>query len=75
VSEPFQIDVSKLAASQILAAEQWWAVNRPKAPGAIRAELERAASLISLQPRIGAGATNATFISASSRPIRDMSRF
>lgn len=39
-------------------AETWWGLNRPKAPGAIRIELERGSSLIALQPQIGARATN-----------------
>jgi plasmid stabilization system protein ParE len=43
---------------QVRAAEAWWRVNRPKAPGAILSELERAASLIALQPGIGARAQN-----------------
>jgi plasmid stabilization system protein ParE len=58
VSEPLAISVSPLAASQIHAAETWWQANRPKAPGAIRAELERAGSLLSIQPRIGTAARN-----------------
>jgi plasmid stabilization system protein ParE len=36
------------------------ASNRPKAPNAIREELERAASLIALQPDVGTRATNVT---------------
>jgi hypothetical protein len=36
-----------IAKAQIRAAEEWWRLNRPKAPNAIREELERAASLIS----------------------------
>jgi plasmid stabilization system protein ParE len=58
VSDPFPIDVSAFAAAQVHAAETWWQANRPKAPGAIRAELERASSLLALQPEIGARATN-----------------
>jgi plasmid stabilization system protein ParE len=38
--------------------EDWWRVNRPKAPNAIREELERASLLISVQPEIGARARN-----------------
>ncbi len=34
----------------------WWLDNRPKAPGAIRQELERAFSLLTLQPHLGARA-------------------
>jgi plasmid stabilization system protein ParE len=37
-------------------AETWWGLNRPKAPGAVRAELERA--VIALRPEIGTRARN-----------------
>jgi plasmid stabilization system protein ParE len=56
VSRPLHIEVSDLARGQILAAEKWWRVNRPKAPNAIREELERASLLLSIQPEIGARA-------------------
>jgi len=56
VSRPLHIEVSDLAKTQIRAAEQWWRLNRPKAPNAIREELERASSLISVQPEVGARA-------------------
>jgi len=58
VSRPLHIEVSDLAKAQIRAAEQWWRLNRPKAPNAIREELERASSLISVQPEVGARARN-----------------
>jgi plasmid stabilization system protein ParE len=58
VSRPLAIDVSDLAKTQIRAAEDWWRLNRPKAPNAIREELERAASIISIQPSAGARALN-----------------
>jgi plasmid stabilization system protein ParE len=58
VNQPLHIDVSDLARAQIRAAEQWWRVNRLKAPNAIREELERASLLISVQPEIGARASN-----------------
>lgn len=51
-------EVSDLAKAQIRAGEQWWRVNRPKAPDAIREELERASLLISVQPELGARARN-----------------
>jgi hypothetical protein len=54
VSRPLPIEVSDLAKAQIRAAEEWWRLNRPKAPNAIREELERASALISIQPDIGA---------------------
>jgi hypothetical protein len=60
VSAPLLVKVSALAAAQVRAAETWWQLNRPKAPGAIRSELERASSLIALQPGIGTRARNTT---------------
>jgi len=60
VSEPLPVEVSALAAEQIRAAETWWRVNRPKAPNAIREELERASLLLARQPQIGARASNAS---------------
>ena len=58
MSDPLHIEISAIAATQVRAAETWWGLNRPKAPSAIRAELERGCSLIALQPHIGARATN-----------------
>lgn len=58
MSEPLPIEISALAAAHVRVAETWWELNRPKAPGAIRAELERASSLIALQPEIGTRARN-----------------
>ena len=52
------IEISDLAKQQIRAAEDWWRLNRSKAPNAIREELERAASIISVQPEVGARALN-----------------
>jgi plasmid stabilization system protein ParE len=58
VSRPLEIEVSDLAKAQIRTVEDWWRVNRPKAPNAIREELERAASIIAVQPEIGTRALN-----------------
>jgi plasmid stabilization system protein ParE len=58
VSRPLEIEVSDLATTQIRDAEEWWRVNRPHAPHAIREELERATRLIAVQPEIGARARN-----------------
>ena len=60
MSDPIQVEVSALAAEQIRAAEEWWRLNRPKAPNAIREDFERASSLIASQPQIGARARNVT---------------
>ena len=56
--QPLGIEISDLAKAQIRSAEDWWRLNRPKAPNAIREELERASLLISIQPEIGARARN-----------------
>jgi plasmid stabilization system protein ParE len=56
VTHRLHVEVSHLAKAQVLAAEQWWRVNRSKAPNAIREELERASFLIANQPEIGARA-------------------
>lgn len=56
------IEVSDLARAQIRGAEEWWRVNRPKAPNAIREELERVSLLISVQPEIGARARNTSLV-------------
>lgn len=60
MSGPLEIVVSALAVEQIRAAEAWWLVNRPKAPNAIREDLDRASSLIAIQPDLGARARNAS---------------
>jgi hypothetical protein len=52
VSAPLRVEISDLAMAQVRAAEEWWRKNRPKAPNAVREELERAAVLISLQPEV-----------------------
>ena len=58
MSEPLEIVVGLLAAGQIRAAEDWWRINRPKAPNAIREDLDRASSLIGVHPEVGARARN-----------------
>jgi hypothetical protein len=40
-----------IAASQVHAAETLWQANRPRVPGAIRAEIARASSLVARRPR------------------------
>lgn len=58
MSEPLEIVVSAQAAEQIRAAAEWWRRNRPKAPNAIGEDLDRASSLIAVQPELGARARN-----------------
>lgn len=58
MSRALHVDASDLAKAQILAAEEWWRINRAKAPNAIREDLEHASLLIAVQPEIGARARN-----------------
>jgi len=53
------IVVTEVARAQILTAEEWWRLNRPKAPDAIGEELERASALITAQPGVGSTARDA----------------
>ena len=62
MTEPLHVEVSALAAAQVRTAEEWWRLNRPKAPNAIREELERASSLIAVQPQVGTRARNVTLL-------------
>jgi plasmid stabilization system protein ParE len=48
-----QILISKRAAVQIQRRAQWWAINRPAAPGAVAADFGEAAKLLAEQPGIG----------------------
>ena len=58
MSGPLPVRIVNSAARAIVEAAEWWAANRPKAPGAFAEELERALQLIASQPRIGARAQN-----------------
>jgi len=58
VTDPLPIEVSGVAAAQIRAAEEWWRDHRPKAPNAVREDLERASSLLAMHPQVGARARN-----------------
>jgi len=49
-----QLHVSGRAAREIERVVQWWAANRPAAPGAVRKEVERALRLLLQEPGIGA---------------------
>ena len=49
-----RVKVSARAASQIDKAAEWWAENRPAAPGAIRTDIGEALVLLAQQPGIGA---------------------
>lgn len=56
--EPLPLEVTALAARQIEEAESWWRENRLAAPNAVREELERSFSLISLRPGAGSRAND-----------------
>ena len=56
MSAPLHVEVSGVAAEQIREAEAWWRTNRPKAPNAVREELEQASALVAAQPDIGSRA-------------------
>ncbi len=49
-----RVKISARAASQVRKAAQWWAQNRPAAPGAIGADFGEAVALLAEQPGIGA---------------------
>ena len=59
MSRKLPIRIVRSAADQITEASAWWDANRPKAPGALREEIERALELVSTHPQIGAKAGNA----------------
>ena len=50
---PLELHVSRRAAREIERVVQWWAVNRPAAPGAVRLDLQAALDLLLVQPDIG----------------------
>ena len=49
-----RVKVSARAVSHIRKAAQWWAENRPAAPGAVRQDIGDALALLAQQPGIGA---------------------
>jgi hypothetical protein len=58
VSRPLHIEVSERAEQQIRETDRWWRENRPKAPNAVREELERIGRLLAFRPRVGTRAVN-----------------
>ena len=48
-----RVKISARAASQIRKASEWWADNRPAAPGAVRIDIADALILLARQPGIG----------------------
>lgn len=53
MSEPLRIRISPQALAQIEEAADWWAKNRPAAPGAIRQDITEILAVLVLQPGIG----------------------
>ena len=49
-----ELHVSRRAAREIERVVEWWAVNRPAAPGAVRQDVKAALDLLLVQPDIGA---------------------
>ena len=45
--------ITPRAAREIRRAAEWWAANRPAAPGAIRADLKATLDLLREQPAVG----------------------
>ena len=62
MTSPLPIKVTRRAAREIESACEWWAVNRPAAPGSLHQEIERAFRLIAVQPGVGARALNAKLV-------------
>ena len=48
-----RVKISARAAVQIRRAAEWWAENRPSAPGAIRVDIGQALTLLAEHPGIG----------------------
>lgn len=53
MNQPLEIRVSPQALAQIEEAAEWWAGNRPSAPGAIRQDVEEILTVLVHQPGIG----------------------
>ena len=49
-----RVKISARAASHVRKAAEWWAENRPAAPGAVRTDIGDALALLAEQPGIGA---------------------
>lgn len=49
-----RVKISARAAHEIRKAAEWWAANRPSAPGAIAADFGESVGLLAEQPSIGA---------------------
>jgi plasmid stabilization system protein ParE len=55
-----ELFITRRAARQIDRVAEWWAANRPAAPGAVRNDLAAVFSLLVEQPGIGSEVTEAS---------------
>ena len=55
-----ELHISRRAAREIERVIEWWAVNRPAAPGAVRKDFEAALGLLLVQPDIGSAVQEAS---------------
>jgi plasmid stabilization system protein ParE len=60
-----ELHITKRAARELNRIAEWWAVNRPAAPGAVREDLQAALALLVEQPGLGA-----PVLQASSRGVQ-----
>ncbi|WP_082488670.1 type II toxin-antitoxin system RelE/ParE family toxin [Duganella sp. Leaf61] len=59
MNAPYSISVTHRAAAEIRQLASWWQQHRLAAPDAVQLELERAFTLLSMLPKVGAIAKNA----------------
>jgi plasmid stabilization system protein ParE len=52
--------ITRRAAHEIRRAAQWWADNRPAAPGAVRADLQATLNILREQPQVGTDVEDAS---------------
>ena len=55
-----ELFVSRRAAREINRISEWWAANRPAAPGAVRKDIEAALVLLLDQPSLGSAVKEAS---------------
>ena len=53
MTAPLAIKVSSRASAQIEEVAEWWAENRPSAPGAVRHDVAEILALLCIQPGAG----------------------
>lgn len=55
-----ELHITKRAARELNRVAEWWATNRPAAPGAVREDLQAVLALLVEQPGLGAAVTGAS---------------